>query len=217
MEDRTGIHAVDIYGLSEVMGPGVAMECREGKGGLHLFSDHFLPEIVDPSTGAPLPPGEQGELVLTTLTKQAQPVLRYRTGDLTRLVTEECPCGRTFPRMARLTGRVDDMLVIRGINVFPSEIETVVLDDQALSGQYAIIVDRRGTLPELEVRVELAREGSEDDRAVVAARLTERLLALLRLRVLVDVGPPGSVPRTELGKAVRVFERTTDADPLTAR
>jgi len=206
--------ACDIYGLSEVIGPGVAMECREGPGALHIFSDHFLPEVVDPATGDPLPPGEQGELVLTTLTKQAQPVLRYRTGDLTRLVEEPCPCGRTFPRMARITGRVDDMLVIRGINVFPREIEAVVLDDQALSGQYAIIVDRRSTLPELEVRVELARPGSEQDRSTVGERLAERLLARLRLRVVVAVGEPGAVPRTEGGKAVRVFSRTGDDDPI---
>jgi phenylacetate-CoA ligase len=196
------------------MGPGVAMESRECKGGLHLFSDHFLPEVVDPATGEQLAEGELGELVLTTLTKQAQPVMRYRTGDLTRLLPGDCPCGRTFPRMARLTGRVDDMLVIRGINVFPSEIEAVVLDDQALSGQYAIVVDRRATLPELEVRVELARAGSTSDRALVADRIAEQLLARLRLRVVVEVGPPGSVPRQETGKAKRVFERTDGEAPL---
>ncbi len=203
--------ACDIYGLSEIMGPGVAMESRDCKGGLHVFSDHFLPEIVDPSSGQPLPEGELGELVLTTLTKEAFPVLRYRTGDLTRFIGGDCPCGRTFPRIARFTGRVDDMLVIRGINVFPSEIEEVVLEDTDLSGQYAIVVDRRATLPELEVRAELTEPAHQQDQAAVADRLTERLLARLRLRVVVEVGQPGSVPRQEVGKAVRVFDRTDDA------
>lgn len=207
--------ACDIYGLSEVGGPGVAMEARECKGGLHVFSDHFLPEIVDPETGAPVPDGELGELVLTTLTKEALPVLRYRTGDLTRLLPGDCGCGRTFPRIARLTGRADDMLVVRGINVFPSEIEAVVLAEAALSGQYAIVVDRRATLAELEVRVELAAPG--EDRAAVADRLAARLLERLRVRTAVQCGEPGSVPRQEVGKAVRVFERTSDEDPLLTR
>ena len=125
-----GIDACDIYGLSEVIGPGVAMECREGKGALHIFDDHFFPEVVDPETGDPVAPGKTGELVLTTLTKEALPVLRYRTGDITQFVDEECPCGRTHRRIARFSGRVDDMLVIRGVNVFPSEIEAVLLDDR---------------------------------------------------------------------------------------
>jgi phenylacetate-CoA ligase len=206
--------ACDIYGLSEVVGPGVAMECRDCKGALHVFSDHFLPEIVDPASGEPVPDGELGELVLTTLTKQAQPVLRYRTGDLTRLVDDRCASGRTFPRIARLTGRVDDMLVVRGVNVFPSEIEAVVLAEDALSGQYAIVLDRRPTMPELLVRVELGRDGGDELRAEVAQRLAERLLSRLRLRVTVDVGRPGSVPRQEVGKARRVFERTSEEDPL---
>src|SRR4051794_39718129 len=139
-----GIDACDIYGLSEVIGPGVAMECREGKGALHVFDDHFLPEVVDPGTGAP---AEAGELVLTTLTKEALPVVRYRTGDVTRWVREPCPCGRAYPRIARFHGRVDDMLVIRGINVFPREIEAVLLDDDALGGQDALVVDRRPAPP----------------------------------------------------------------------
>jgi len=195
--------ACDIYGLSEVIGPGVAMECREGKGALHVFSDHFLPEVVDPATGAPLGPGEQGELVLTTLTKQAQPVLRYRTGDLTSLLDEPCPCGRTFPRIARLTGRVDDMLVIRGVNVYPSEIEAVVLADPDVAGQYALVVDRSAALATLQVRCELAGDG---DAARVADRLAAQLADRLRVRVDVTVGPPGSLPRQETGKAKRVFD-----------
>ena len=210
--------ACDIYGLSEVIGPGVAAECHEGKGALHVFDDHFLPEVVDPITGVPVGPGEPGELVLTTLTKEAQPVIRYRTGDLTAWVEGECPCGRTFPRIARFTGRVDDMLIIRGVNVFPSEIEAVVLGEPALSGQYAIIVDRRAAMPELFVRAELAEPdlGVDDEevRTALERRLMDALLARLRLRVKVEIGPPGSLPRQEVGKAKRVFERIDEADPL---
>src|SRR5207253_5534464 len=135
-----GFDACDIYGLSEIIGPGVAAECREGKGALHIFDDVFLPEIVAAETGAP---ADEGELVLTTLTKEALPVLRYRTGDVTRWVDGPCACGRTHRRIARFAGRVDDMLVIRGVNVFPSEIEEVVLAHTALGGQYAIVLDRR--------------------------------------------------------------------------
>jgi phenylacetate-CoA ligase len=211
-----GIDACDIYGLSEVMGPGVAMECREGKGALHVFDDHFLPEVVDTETGEPVPPGTLGELVLTTLTKEALPVIRYRTGDVTTFVDEPCGCGRTHRRIARFSGRVDDMLVIRGVNVFPSEIEAVVLEDAALGGQYAIVVDRRATLLELEVRTELASADLVPRRDETAAALRARLAERLRLRVNVVVGEPGSIPRQELGKARRVFERTAEHDPFPA-
>jgi len=207
-----GIDACDIYGLSEVMGPGVAVECREGKGALHVFDDHFLPEIVDPATGAPVGPGGQGELVLTTLTKEALPVLRYRTGDVPSFVDDACSCGRTHPRIARFSGRVDDMLVVRGVNVFPSEIEAVLLGEPAVGGQYAIVVDRRGTLLELEVRAEMAGPGGSPEE--VSVRLEKRLLERLRVRVRVHVGEPGTIPRQELGKAKRVFERTLDDDPF---
>ncbi len=204
LESAWGIDACDVYGLSEVIGPGVAAECREGKGALHVFDDHFFAEIVDPASHETLPPGERGELVLTTLTKEAFPVLRYRTGDLTSIVAEPCPCGRTHPRIARFTGRVDDMLVVRGINVFPSEIEAVVLDDHALNGQYAIVIDRRKALPELEVHVEA--DGPLE-------QLEERLEARLRLRVRVVTCAPGSLPRTETGKAKRLFERVDETEP----
>jgi phenylacetate-CoA ligase len=201
-----GMDACDVYGLSEVIGPGVAAECREAKGGLHVFDDHFLPEVVDPSTGRAVDEGEPGELVLTTLTKEALPVIRYRTGDVTRLLPGPCPCGRTHRRIARFSGRVDDMLVIRGVNVFPSEIEAAVLDDPALAGHYAIVVDRRSALPELEIRAELAStEARIED---VEERLRVRLTETLRLRTNVVVGEPGSIPRQEVGKAQRVFERT---------
>ena len=199
LEGAWGIDACDIYGLSEVIGPGVAMECREGKGALHVFDDHFLPEIVG------------GELVLTTLTKEAFPVLRYRTGDVTSFVDEPCPCGRTHRRIARLSGRVDDMLVVRGVNVYPSEIEAVVLEDHVLSPQYAIVVDRREALVGLEVHTELAAGG---DPEAVRVRLVERLESRLRVRVEVVVGPPGSIPRQEVGKARRVWERTGEEDPF---
>jgi phenylacetate-CoA ligase len=207
-------HARDIYGLSEVIGPGVAIECRENKGGMHVFEDHFYPEIVDPDTGEPTPDGELGELVITTLTKHAQPVLRYRTRDITRFLEDECPCGRTSRRIERLQGRADDMLVIRGINVYPRTIETILMADPALGANYAIIVDRRGTLPELEARVEVI-DGSFSDRSdEIAQRLQNQLMETIRLRVKVDVGAPGSVPRSEVGKATRVFEQTSDEDPM---
>ncbi len=206
--------ARDIYGLSEVIGPGVAIECRENKGGMHVFEDHFYPEIVDPDTGEPTPDGELGELVITTLTKHAQPVLRYRTRDITRFLEDECPCGRTSRRIERLQGRADDMLVIRGINVYPRTIETILMADPALGANYAIIVDRRGTLPELEARVEVIDESFSDSSDEIAQRLQNQLMETIRLRVKVDVGPPGSVPRSEVGKAKRVFSQTSDEDPL---
>ena len=209
-----GYDACDIYGLSEIIGPGVAAECRDDKGGLHVFEDHFFPEIVDPDTGEPQPEGEQGELVLTTLTKHAQPLIRYRTRDITRLLPGECPCGRTGRRIARLEGRADDMLIIRGINVYPNTIETILMADADLGANYAIIVDRRPQLPEVTARVEVANDDLIDKADEIAARLQGRLMDTIRLRVNVTVGSQGSVPRSELGKAKRVFEQTTDEDPL---
>jgi phenylacetate-CoA ligase len=209
LEAAWGIDACDIYGLSEVIGPGVAAECREGKGAMHVFDDHFLPEVVDPETGEPT--DGLGELVLTTLTKEALPVLRYRTGDVTRFVDGACACGRTHRRIARFSGRVDDMLVVRGVNVFPSEIEEVVFEHPAVGDQYAIVLDRRQPLPELEVRTELAGEG---DVEAVATELRSQLEQRLRLRPLVSVAPHGALPRQEAGKARRVYERLDERDPL---
>jgi phenylacetate-CoA ligase len=206
--------ACDIYGLSEVMGPGVAMECVAGKGALHVMDDHFVPEVVDPATGIRVDDGVEGELVLTTLTKQAMPVLRYRTKDLTHIVAEPCPCGRPGVRIARFTGRVDDMLVIRGVNVFPSQIERVLLVDDALGPQYAIVIDRRPSMAELEVRVELRAAGDEPTKAAVGRRVEEALATTLRVRTRVAVHDPGVIPRQEVGKAKRVFELLSDADPL---
>jgi phenylacetate-CoA ligase len=209
LESAWGIDACDIYGLSEVMGPGVAAECREGKGALHVFDDHFLPEIVDPESGSPT--DGLGELVLTTLTKQALPVLRYRTGDVTRFVEGVCECGRTHRRIARFSGRVDDMLIVRGVNVFPSEIEEVVLAHPGVAGHYAIVLDRRMAMTNLEVRAELRVAGDiEPIERDLARALEERL----RLRTEVYVLPPGTLPRQEIGKAQRIWERVDERDPL---
>jgi phenylacetate-CoA ligase len=211
LEAAWGIDACDIYGLSEVIGPGVAAECREGKGALHVFDDHFLPEVVDPETGEPT--SGLGELVLTTLTKEALPVVRYRTGDVTRFVDGACACGRTHRRIARFSGRVDDMLIVRGVNVFPSEIEGVVLEHPALGGQYAIVLDRRTAMTNLEVRAELLEPGEPEP---VEADLRRRLEERLRVRTDVHVLAPGALPRQEAGKARRVWERLDDRDPLDA-
>jgi phenylacetate-CoA ligase len=205
--------ACDIYGLSEVIGPGVAAECREAKGGMHIFEDHFLPEIVDPETGEPMPEGEPGELVITTLTKEAQPVIRYRTGDISRFLPGSCVCGRTWRRISRIEGRVDDMLIIRGINVYPRQIEALLLEDESVGPAYAIIVDRRDTMSELIARVEVA-EGAVDSKAELASRLERRLVEQTRIRIVVDVRDAGTIPRPEIGKAKRVFFQDTEADPV---
>jgi phenylacetate-CoA ligase len=214
LERALGCPAFDIYGLSEIIGPGVAGEC-EARDGLHVADDHFLPEIVDPETGVVLPPGVQGELVLTTLTKRALPLLRYRTGDITMLTLEPCRCGRTSARIARLRGRSDDMLVIKGVNVYPSEIETTLLGIADLVPQYQLVVDRRSTLARLEVQVEpsaalIERSGglAADHPAVLALRhdVAARLRSALGLGVEVTLVPPRTIPRSE-GKAVRVIER----------
>ena len=209
LEAAWGIDACDCYGLSEVIGPGVASECREGKGALHVFDDHFLPEVVDPESGEPT--DGLGELVLTTLTKEALPVLRYRTGDITRFVDGACACGRTHRRIARFSGRVDDMLIVRGVNVFPSEIEEVVLEHAALGGQYAIVLDRRTSMTNLEVRCELRQAV---DPAPVERELRRLLEQRLRVRTDVYALPPGTLPRQETGKARRVFERLDEGDPV---
>lgn len=210
-----GLEAHDIYGLTEVMGPGVAAECRESRGSLHIFEDHFFPEVLD-ERGDPVPPGTPGELVLTTLTKEALPVIRYRTGDVTSFVAGPCACGRTSRRIARLSGRVDDMLVIRGINVYPSEIEAVLLDDRRVSGNYQIILDRRDALLELVVRAELTAPVGPDERAELLRSLAAGLKDRLRLRVGVLLGEPGELLRQETGKAKRVWEVTSADDPLAA-
>jgi phenylacetate-CoA ligase len=207
IEAAFGCDAVDIYGLSEVVGPGVACECREAKDGLHLQEDAFLAEVVDPASGQPLPEGEVGELVLTTLRKEAMPLLRYRTGDLCSLRRGPCRCGRTTARMSRVKGRVDDMLIVRGVNVFPSEIEAVVLESPHLSPHYRVVLTREAALDRMEVQVEwdAAAELPADD-APVRAELAHRLFERLGLHAEVTLHGPGSLPRSE-GKAVRVLDR----------
>jgi phenylacetate-CoA ligase len=197
IEGALGLTAVDIYGLSEVMGPGVSSECAEGRAGAHVNEDHFLVEVVDPASGEPLPDGEVGELVFTTLTKEALPLLRYRTGDLASVTHEPCACGRTFARMSRVVGRTDDMLIIRGVNVFPSEIERVLLAIPELTPHYQLVVERPGRLDELTVQV----EGTIDER-----RVREQLSGALGLTARVEVVAPGSITRSE-GKALRVLDR----------
>jgi len=197
IEGALGVTAVDIYGLSEVMGPGVSAECVEGRDGAHVNEDHFLVEVVDPETGQPLPDGAVGELVFTTLTKEALPLLRYRTGDLASLTREPCACGRTFARMSRVLGRTDDMLIIRGVNVFPSEVERALLAIPELAPHYQLVVERPGHLDELTVQVEGKAE---------ATSVRKQLHSVLGLTAQVEIVEPGSIPRSE-GKALRVLDR----------
>ena len=202
IESRCGLDALDIYGLSEVMGPGVANECIETKDGLTVWEDHFYPEIIDPVTADLLPDGELGELVFTSLTKEGMPVIRYRTRDLTRLLPGTA---RTMRRMDRLTGRSDDMLIIRGVNVFPSQIEEQVLKQAALAPHYQLEVFREGSLDALKVNVELAPDAAVDACESVTRDLTEAIKSYVGVSAQVEVQMPGGVPRSE-GKAVRVID-----------
>jgi phenylacetate-CoA ligase len=207
IEQSADIDAVDIYGLSEVMGPGVAIECIESKDGPVIAEDHFLPEIIDPETGAVLPDGAEGELVFTTLSKEALPVIRYRTRDLTRLLA---PTSRSFRRMAKITGRTDDMLIIRGVNVFPTQIEEIILQNERLSGQYQIVVSRDGLLDDVLVRCELREASSRLPQAEVAELgvwLAHRIKSLVGISSHVQVEAPGAIERTLVGKARRVVDR----------
>ena len=204
IEVRGGLDAVDIYGLSEVMGPGVASECIETKDGPVIWEDHFYPEIIDPETGELVPEGGEGELVFTTLTKQALPVIRYRTRDLTRLLP---PTARSMRRMGKIVGRSDDMLIIRGVNVFPTQIEELVLQHGQLSGQYQLVVTRAGLLDEMQVLCELLPQHTSADRAVVAGLLQHRIKTLIGVSTTVSVGAPDSIERTLVGKARRVIDK----------
>ena len=209
IEGRAGIDAVDIYGLSEVMGPGVASECIESKDGPVIWEDHFYPEIIDPDTGEVLPDGEEGELVFTTLTKEALPIVRYRTRDLTRLLP---PTSRAFRRMGKIVGRSDDMLIIRGVNVFPTQIEEIVLAHPQLSGQYQLQVRREGHLDEVEVRCELQPEGAAAAPvSEIAAWVQQRIKTLVGISTVVSVLPPDAIERTLTGKARRVFDQRAKA------
>lgn len=210
IEERLGIRATDNYGLSEVIGPGVAGEC-ECNCGEHLAEDHLLCEIVNPQTGETLPPGEEGELVITTLTKEAFPVLRYRTHDLTRLDTTRCECGRTSARMRPVRARTDDMLIIRGVNVFPSQIEDVLFKIEGVRPHYLIVVDRKQNLDDLEVRIEVEEAVFSDIMADMVAfqkSVSDRLQSVLGLRARITLVEPGSIERTA-GKSRRVLDNRT--------
>ncbi|WP_298840449.1 phenylacetate--CoA ligase PaaK [uncultured Roseobacter sp.] len=198
IEDAFDMHAVDIYGLSEVMGPGVANECVETKDGLHIWEDHFYPEIVDPVTGVPVADGEQGELVFTSLTKEAFPVIRYRTRDLTRLLPGTA---RSMRRMEKVTGRSDDMIILRGVNVFPTQIEEAIMATPGLAPHFQIELSRPDRMDQMRILCEAA-EGSGDS---AAAALTDRIKQTIGISVTVTVGPPGSVARSQ-GKAVRIID-----------
>ncbi len=209
IQKRLNIKALDIYGLSEVIGPGVSCECIEAQSGLHVYEDHFLVEVIDPETGEALPPGEEGELVFTTLTKEVFPLIRYRTRDISRLIPDPCVCGRTFYRMARVTGRTDDMLIIRGVNVFPSQIEHVLLNIEGLEPHYQIIVDRRGALDELEVQVEVSEKVFSDEMKrldELKRRIEHDLKDFLGVGAKVTLVEPRTIQRFE-GKAKRVIDK----------
>jgi phenylacetate-CoA ligase len=207
IEEKLAIKAYDIYGLSEIIGPGVAQEC-EAQHGLHLFDDHFLPEIIDPETGDPLPEGEKGELVITTMTKEAFPTVRYRTRDITTLFHEECSCGRTHIKMGRILGRTDDMLIIRGVNVFPSQIENVLLEIEETEPHYLIYVRREGTLDAIEIHVEVG-EGIFSDQVKKMEELENKIQreieGVIGLRAKIKLVEPKSIERFQ-GKARRVID-----------
>ncbi len=207
IESRLAISATDNYGLSEVMGPGVSMEC-EHKNGMHIAEDHFIAEIIDPSSGAVLPPGSTGELVLTTLTREALPLLRYRTRDITRIDTEPCPCGRTSHRMAKPEGRTDDMLIIRGVNVFPSQIESVLMEMKETEPHYQLIVTRNGALDNLEIQVEINEKYFSDEMRrmnELAERIRQKLSSVLCLSAKIKLVEPKTLART-MGKAQHVLD-----------
>ncbi|HBI15433.1 MAG TPA: phenylacetate--CoA ligase [Desulfobulbaceae bacterium] len=208
VERKLGIRALDIYGLSEVIGPGVAMECPQSERGMHVLEDNFLPEIIDPNTFEPLPPGELGELVFTTLTKEAFPLIRYRTKDLSRIYKEQCPCGRTLVRMEKVTGRTDDMLIIRGVNVFPSQIEHVLMGIEGVEPHYQIEVRREGNLDTMHVLVEVSEQVFHDEVKILEAmarRIQAEIKDLLGVTCSVKLVEPRTIKRSE-GKAQRVID-----------
>lgn len=208
IEEKLGIKAIDIYGLSEILGPGVGIECIEAQNGLHIWEDHFIPEIINPDTGESVPHGEHGELVITTITKEGIPLIRYRTRDITRLISEPCICGRTHMRLERMSGRSDDMLIIRGVNVFPSQIESVLFNIEGVEPHYQLIVDRDGNLDTLEVQVEVNEQTFSDEIKELqglSARIRKDIKDLLGVTCIVRLVEPKSIARSE-GKAIRVID-----------
>jgi len=209
IERKFNIDAIDIFGLTEVIGPGVSSECLEAKKGLHVFEDHFIPEIIDPDTGKALPYGEKGELVFTSITKEAFPVIRYRTRDISVLSPEICKCGRTFVRMQRITGRTDDMLIIRGVNVFPSQIESVLMQVEGVEPHYQLIVDREGNLDTLEVQVEVNEKVFSDEIKQLERlekRIEKDIKELFGVTCKCKLVEPKTIQRSE-GKAKRVIDK----------
>ncbi len=208
IEKKLNLDAIDIYGLSEVMGPGVSIECREAKNGLHIFEDHFIPEIINPDTGETLPYGETGELVFTTITKEAFPIIRYRTRDITILNPEPCICGRTHVRMNKVSGRSDDMLIIRGVNVFPSQIESVLMQVDEVEPHYQLIVDRKDNLDTLTVRVEISEKLFSDEvkqLQQLESKISKDIKETLGVSAKVQLAEPKTIARSE-GKAARVID-----------
>ncbi|MCF6096829.1 phenylacetate--CoA ligase [Thermovorax subterraneus] len=208
IEDRLKLTALDIYGLSEIIGPGVAIECPH-KNGLHVQEDHFIVEVIDPKTGEVLPPGERGELVFTSLTKEALPMIRYRTGDISRLIEEPCPCGRTSVRIGRIEGRTDDMIIIRGVNVFPSQIEHVLLEIGQIEPHYQLVIDRVGYLDVLEVHVEVSEKMFSDDvksLEILSKKIQNEIESTLGISVKVKLVEPKTIERSE-GKAKRIIDK----------
>lgn len=208
IESKLNLTAVDIYGLSEVMGPGVAIECHEAKKGLHIFEDHFIAEVIDPNTGEVLPYGETGELVFTSLTKEAFPIIRYRTRDITSLNPEPCICGRTHIRMNRVSGRSDDMLIIRGVNVFPSQIESVLMETEDVEPHYQLVVDRVDNLDTLTVKVEVNERMFSDEVKGLQAlehKIADNIKELLSVTAKVKLVEPKKIERSQ-GKAIRVID-----------
>ncbi len=209
IEKKLNLTAVDIYGLSEVIGPGVAIECYEAKKGLHIFEDHFIPEIIDPATGEVLDYGETGELVFTSITKEAFPVIRYRTRDITSLNPEPCICGRTHIRMNRVSGRTDDMLIIRGVNVFPSQIESVLMEMDDVEPHYQLLVEREGKLDALTVMVEVGEQTFSDEvkhLQDMERKISKNIKDYLGVSAKVKLVEPKGIARSE-GKAVRVIDK----------
>jgi phenylacetate-CoA ligase len=211
IEGKLNLSAIDIYGLSEIMGPGVAIECQQAKQGLHIWEDHFIPEIIDPETGRVLPPCTLGELVITTITKEGIPLLRYRTRDITSITYEQCTCGRTHARIARMSGRSDDMLIIRGVNVFPSQIESILMGIEGVEPHYVLIVDRKGNLDVLEVQVEVGENIFSDEVKHLQAlshTIEKEIKDMLGISSKVRLVEPKTIARSE-GKAKRVIDNRT--------